>query len=426
MSHRSKVVITGIGLITPLGNNAQTTWQGLIEGRSGIKSLKDVSRHDFNKSDYQISVAGLVENEQALLDAVLPAKMHSRVDRFIQLTVIAGHEAMLDAGLNKENPADRTRFGAYMGVGIGGLASIREGVHTESQEGGLRRISPFLIPKAVNNYAPAWLSMLWDLQGPQVALGNACASSTDSVGLAFRLIRDGYADYMLAGGAESCLIPLAVAGFGNMRALSTSADPDKASRPFDRDRTGFVMSEGAAVLVLERADKALERGVRIYAEIVGYGATSDAYHMTAMHPEVRGAVAAINNALADGNVDPELVGYINAHGTGTPMNDVSETMAIKKVFGARCDLTNPSHLLVSSTKSMTGHMLGGAGAAEAAFTALALHHQIFPPTRNCDNPDPACDLDYLAHTARKANIAYALSNSFGFGGGNGVLAFKRY
>lgn len=417
-----RVVITGIGLVTPLGNDTASTWGGLIEGRSGIASLPD----SFNLSDYPVKVAGLVTGEQPLLNAILPAKAHSRVDRFIQLGLIAGHEAMVDAGFSKTTPEDRTRFGVYMGVGVGGIASMEEAIHAMNT-GGPRRVSPFSIPKTVSNLAPGWLSLQWDLQGPLLAVTNACASSTDAVGLAFRLIRDGYVDYMLAGGAEACVLPVSIASFGNMRALTPWAgDPTKASSPFDSNRAGFVMAEGGAVLVLERADRAVERGARIYAEIVGYGATSDAYHITAMHPEGLGAVRAIQGALADADISPSAVGYVNAHGTSTPMNDALETMALKKVFGSSIDPATPGHIVVSSTKSMTGHMLGAAGAAEAAFTALALHNKIIPPTINLNDPDPACDLDYVAHVARNQQVDYAISNSFGFGGGNAVLAFKRW
>lgn len=417
-----RVVITGIGLVTPLGNNTASTWQGLVEGRSGISSLPE----GFNLPDYPVKVAGLVTGEKPLLDAIFPVKAHSRVDRFIQLGLIAGHEAMVDAGFTITTPEDRTRFGVYMGVGIGGLSSITEAIR-DYDIAGSRRVSPFAIPKTISNLAPGWLSMQWNLQGPLVAVTNACASSTDSVGLAFRLIRDGYADYMLAGGAESCVLPVSIASFGNMRALTPWAgDPTKASRPFDRQRAGFVMAEGGAVLVLERVDKAIERGARIYAEVVGYGSTSDAYHMTAMHPEGHGAIRAIQGALDDASITPSSVGYVNAHGTSTPMNDALETMALKKVFGSSIDPTLPGHIMVSSTKSMTGHMLGATGAAESAFTALALHHNIFPPTINLDDPDPACDLDYIPHVARSQQVDYAISNSFGFGGGNAVLAFKRW
>lgn len=416
-----RVVITGIGLVTPLGNDVQSTWQGIIHGQSGIKTIPE----HFNLADYPIKVAGLVTGEQARLDALISSRQQAKMDRFIQLGLLAGHQAMQDAGFSGQIPEDRKRFGVFLGVGFGGLASISEAV-ADLQTGGPKKVSPFSIPKAVSNLGPAWLSMQWNLQGPVMAVANACASGADAIGLAFRQVRDGYADYMLAGGSESCVTPIGIVSFGNMRALSSWAgDPSKASCPFDRQRSGFVMAEGSAVLVLERADLALARGAHIYAEIVGYGASSDAHHITAMHPEGNGAVQAIENALHDAHIEPWNIGYINAHGTSTLINDVVETLALKKVFGPLIDPSNQEHILVSSTKSMTGHMLGAAGAAEAAFTALALKHQIIPPTINLHDPDPACDLDYVAHVARKHDATYALSNSFGFGGGNVVLALKR-
>ncbi len=417
-----RVVITGIGLINPLGNDTQTTWQSVIAGRSGIRTIPQ----SYGLSSYHITTAGLVTGEQPLLDRVLPAKFHSKTDRFIHLALIAGHEAMNDSGLSKTMPENRERFGVYMGVGMGGLGSVTEAVR-DLDHGGFKNLSPFVIPKTISNLAPAWLSMQWDLQGPITAFTNACSSSADAVGVAFRLIRDGYVDYMMAGGTECCVVPIAIIGFGNMRALSTWAgDPAQASRPFDRDRSGFVIAEGAAVLILERLDLALTRGAHIYAELVGYGASADAYHITAMHPDARGAVKAMQLAMDDAHIASSAIGYINAHGTGTPMNDPTETIALKKVFGSLIDPTNPDHVCVSSTKSMTGHMLGAAGATEVAFTALALQYGVLPPTINLDNPDPICDLDYIPLCARHKIVDYALTNSFGFGGGNAVLALKRW
>jgi len=420
--HKHRVVITGIGLITPLANNAPDTWAGLLSGRSGIRCVKE----QFNLGVYPYSTAGVVTDDPALLAAALPAKWHNKTDRFMQMAVMAGREAMLDARLGATTPTDRTRFGSYMGVGLGGLQTITEGVRSMDLDG-LKRVSPFTIPKAINNLAPAWLSMIWNMQGPVLAMSNACASSADAVGLAFRAIRDGYIDYMLAGGTESCVWPVAIAGFGNMRALSSwQGDPSKASRPFDSQRCGFVIAEGAAVLVLERADIAQQRGAPIYAELVGYGATAEAYHITAMREDASGAVRAMQTALADAQIAADDIDYINAHGTSTIMNDQVETAAIKQVFGVRAKSDAADHVLVSSTKSMTGHMLGAAAAAEAAFSALALRDQLVPPTINLDTPDPVCDLDYVPHQSRKAPLRYALSNSFGFGGGNGVLVLKRW
>jgi len=419
MSH--SVVITGIGLITPLGNSKDATWNNLIQGTSGIKKIPET----FGLGDYPVSIAGLVSEHQALLDVALPAKFHARTDRFIHLAAIAGREAMLDAQLTREFPLDRARFGAYMGVGVGGLKTISDCVYTLEKEG-LKRVSPFVIPKLISNMAPGWLSLQWDLQGPMVTLTSACASGTDAVGMAFRQIRDGYADYMLAGGTESCIIPMTIGGFGNMRALAQwHGSPETASRPFERQRQGFVIAEGACVLVLERKDRALARGAKIYAEVAGYGATADAHHMTAMHPDGRGAVAAMQAAINDAGITPDAIGYINAHGTGTAMNDVVETMAIKKLLGSHADKNSSNHCLISSTKSMTGHMLGATGAAEIAFAALALQEGVIPPTINLDEPDEACDLDYVPHGARHARVDYAMSNSFGFGGNNAVVVVKR-
>ena len=421
MSEKQRVVITGIGLVTPVGSDTQTTWQALCAGTSGI-TLNDRCQ----LGDYPCRVAGLVRYDQSQIDAIFSPKHQSKTDRFIHLAVLAGDQALRDAGLTKEDPIGRHRCGVYVGVGIGGLTSITQSV-VDVQQHGLHRLSPFVIPKVISNQAAGWLSMLWNLQGPVNAVVSACSSGADAIGLAFRAIRDGYADYMVAGGAESCIVPVAIAGFGNMRALSTwQGEPHQASRPFDKQRSGFVLAEGAGILVLEREDLARRRGAHIYAELVGYGASADAYHITAMHPEGRGAVLAVQSALDDARIDTSMIGYINAHGTSTTMNDAVETMVLKKVFGAAIDPHVHDHIVVSSTKSMTGHMLGAAGGVEAAVTALALEAQVFPPTINLDEPDPACDLDYIPHHAREKKVSYALSNSFGFGGSNAVLALKRW
>ncbi len=420
MKHR--VVITGMGMVTPVGLSTEATWQGIIAGRSGIAALPE----SFGMADYPVRVAGLVTGEAALLDAVLPVKQQPRTERFSQLALIAGQEAMQQAGLTTTVPSNRYRFGSYIGVGVGGVSGITE-ANQAYADGGPKRVSPFVVPKIITSMAPGWLSMQFNLQGATLATASACASSADAVGLAFRAIRDGYADYMLTGGSEACAIPLTIAGFGNIRALATwQGDPAAASRPFDRDRSGFVLSEGATVLVLERLETAVERGSTILAELVGYASTADAYHMTAMHPEGAGAVAAIQMALADAGIAAEQVGYINAHGTATPMNDAQETIVLKKVFGSHVLPQTVGHAVVSSTKSMTGHMLGAAGAAEAAFCALALRNGMVPPTINLENPDPACDLDYVPNAARKLSAEYAISNSFGFGGCNSVLVLKRF
>ena len=424
---KKRVVITGIGLVTPVGVSAKKSWDAIISGQSGITTFK--TEHNLG---HPSPVAGQVGDVSKKLDGVLLPNEQRKTDRFIHLGLIAADEAMRDSGLSKKFPENRERFGAYAGVGIGGLGGISEAVLGFDQRG-YRAVSPFLLPRVISNEAPGWLSIKFDLRGPTMAVVNACSSGNDAIGQAFRAIQDGHADYMLAGGTESCLTPLAFTGFGNMRALSSwKGDPTKASRPFDKDRSGFVLSEGAGFLLLEREDYARKRGVDIYAELVGYGAHSDAYHITAIHPEGRGAICAIESALKQACINNDQVGYINAHGTATPMNDPSETKIIKKVFEVQAlaevqdqDLA-ADRLLVSSTKSMTGHMLGAAGGAEAAFTALAIKHGVLPPTINLENPDPECDLDYIANIAREKKVEYALSNSFGFGGANSVLLLKRY
>ena len=419
MPARNSVVITGIGLVTPIGNDTNATWNSAIKGKSGICKIDS-----FDISNYPCKVAGIVKNEQDQLNSVLNPKDQARTGRFIHMAMMAGHQAMVDSGLDENNPTNRENFGSYVGVGIGGLKTITDGIN-DLNEKGMRRVSPFIIPKAINNLAAGRLSMRWNLQGPITAITNACSSGADAFGLAFRLIRDGYADYMLAGGAESCIIPIAIAGFGNIRALSTwSGNPSKACRPFEKQRTGFVVGEGAGMMILERKDLAIKRNAKIYAEIIGYGATADAFHITAMHPEGRGAIAAIKTALADAKINSDQIGYVNAHGTGTPMNDVVETTILKKIFGEKINKNSHDQILVSSTKSMTGHLLGAAGGIEIGFTALALKNQIVPPTINLEEPDPQCDLDYVPNQAREANITHAISNSFGFGGGNSVVALK--
>jgi 3-oxoacyl-[acyl-carrier-protein] synthase II len=423
---KHRVVVTGMGAINPLGNSVSTCWHNIIQGYSGISYLPDNFWPE-NYKDYPYTFAGLVKNEQALLDSCFAPEKQRKTDRFIHLAAIAGHQAMHDAGLSSSYPENRFRFGSIIGVGIGGIKSIENSIQ-DLNVGGPKRVSPFLIPRAISNQAAGWLSMEFNLQGGVGSIVNACSSSADALGYAFRSIRDGYADYMLAGGTESTITQLAIAAFGNMRALCSSknfSDPTKASRPFDKDRAGFILSEGAACLVLERLDLAMARGANIYAEIIGYAQTSDAYHITAMHPEARGAVGAINIALADAKINKSQVNYINAHGTSTVMNDKLETYALKQAFSEHVNSANQNHACVSSTKSMTGHMLGAAGASEAIFSILALKDQILPPTINLDNQDPECDLDYVANHARQAKLEFAISNSFGFGGGNSVLVFKK-
>jgi 3-oxoacyl-[acyl-carrier-protein] synthase II len=413
--NRHRVVITGIGLVSPVGISTSQSWKSVVNGISGI------SKANFDTPPHASAVVGCINDIQEKLNLVLSPAEIRKTDRFIQLAVIAANEALKDAGLNHNSPIDRSRFGSYVGVGIGGFPSIEEASLNFAQRG-YRAISPFLLPKVISNEAPAWLSIKFNLQGPTMAIVNACSSGNDAIGQAFRAIQDGHADYMIAGGSESCLSSMAFAGFGNMRALSSwNGDPSQASRPFDKNRSGFVMAEGAGLLLLEREDLARKRGAKVYAEMAGYGASSDAHHITAIHPEGVGAIRAIKSALKQAKINKEQITYVNAHGTATPMNDPAETNILKSVFG-----NHAKKLLVSSTKSMTGHMLGAAGGVEAAFTALAIKNNTVPPTINLEEPDPTCDLDYVAHHAKEKNIDYALSNSFGFGGANSVLLFKKY
>jgi len=411
-----RVAVTGIGLVTPLGVGTQNTWDALCEGRSGIKRLDDPLL-----KDYTVDIAGVVPPIEEHLNLFLSSKEQHKTDRFSHLALLAAREAMSHAGYPDFTDEQKLRTGVYVGVGFGGLSSLVSAVRDLDQKG-MRRISPYLIPKVISNEAACLVAIAWGLQGPALSVNSACSSGADAIGQAYRAIQTGVADAMLAGGAESCLSPLALAGFGNMRALARpSGSPEDASRPFDAKRNGFVMAEGAGILLLERWDMAVKRGATIYAELVGYGSTCDAYHTTALHPEGRGSQAALRQALQQAQITPDQVAYINAHGTSTQMNDVVETQSIKKVFGTHAH----NGLLVSSTKSMTGHMLGAAGGVEGGIAALSLHTSVAPPTRNLDNPDPLCDLDYVAHDARTHNGAYALTNSFGFGGSNVVLAFKK-
>jgi 3-oxoacyl-[acyl-carrier-protein] synthase II len=426
MSFKHRVAITGIGLINPLGNDINTVWQNILAGKSGISNLSSDFWSEQYK-DYPFTFAGLVKNEQELLDSVFPAAKQRKTDRFIHLAMIAGNEAIKDAGISLTFPEDRTKIGAVLGVGIGGINSIQKAV-LDLHAGGPKRVSPFLIPRAISNQAAGWLSMEHNLQGSMSAVVNACSSSADAIGYSFRMIRDGYIDYMVTGGSESCITQLSMAAFGNMRAMCSNknfTDPKKASRPFDKDRAGFVMSEGAGILVLERMDLAQKRGAKIYAEVAGFGSTADAYHITAMHPDARGAIGAMKMALDDAKIDKSKINYINAHGTSTQMNDKLETFALKKLFGYNVDPAVNNHTPASSTKSMTGHLLGAAGGTEASILALSLKNQILPPTTNYENFDPECDLDYIPNQPRNSNIEYGMTNSFGFGGGNSVLILKK-
>lgn len=419
-SSNRRVVITGIGLITPLGLSTNDSWNNIIAGKSGISKL------DTFPEWFPSRVAGIVPNLDNKISNLLPSSKLRKIDRFTQLAFLAAIEAFNQAQGNSLFPDERTKIGIYLGVGIGGLTTISEGVRSYDR-GGIKSISPFLLTRAIANEAPGFISMELNLQGPMLAFSNACASGADAIGHAYYAIKSGAADCMLAGGTESCINELSLSSFGNMKTLSTwKGDPEFSSRPFSHDRCGFVIAEGAGVLMLELEEQARARGVPILAEIVSYAATADAFHIAAIHPEGRGVVQALSQALKTARLNPSDIGYINAHGTATQMNDVIETKALKTVFkSALVPSHGKKHTVISSTKSMTGHMLGATGAIEVGFSALALQNQCAPPTINLDEPDPECDLDYIPHTARSLSINYALSNSFGFGGGNAVLILKK-
>ncbi len=408
-----RVVVTGIGLVSSLGVGTAPTWQGLCEGRSGIGTITH-----FDPAQFASRIAGEVKGFDPL--QFLEKKEVRKVDVFIQFALAASQFAV-DAAALKVDAGNATRVGVLIASGIGGFSTI-EREHRALLEGGPRRISPFFIPASIINLAAGHVSIRFGARGPNSATCTACSASAHAIGDAFEIIRRGDADAMIAGGSEAAITPMGVGGFAAMRALSTRNDePARASRPFDRDRDGFVIGEGAGVLVIEALEFAERRHAPILAEIVGYGMTSDAYHITAQPEDADGAVRCMQMALRKAGVAPEAVGYINAHGTSTPINDPTETLAIKRCFGEHA-----SRLAISSTKSMTGHLLGAAGGLEAGVSVLALRHQMAPPTANLDNPDPACDLDYVPHEARPLAIEYALSNSFGFGGTNASLLFKRY
>lgn len=408
-----RVVVTGIGLVSSLGVGTEPTWQGLCEGRSGIGPITH-----FDASQFAARIAGEVKGFDPL--QFVEKKDVKKLDVFIQYALAASEFAVTAAALKVE-PAFAARVGVFIASGIGGFSTI-EREHRALLEGGPRRISPFFIPAAIINLAAGHVSIRFGARGPNSATCTACSASAHAIGDAFEIIRRGDADAMIAGGSEAAITPMGVGGFAAMRALSTRNDePQRASRPFDKDRDGFVIGEGAGVLVLEELGFALRRGALILAELVGYGLTSDAFHITAQPEDADGAVRCMQMALQKAGVAPDAVAYVNAHGTSTPINDPTETLAIKRCFG-----DHAYRLAVSSTKSMTGHLLGAAGGLEAGISVLALRHQVAPPTANLDHPDPACDLDYVPHTARPMAIEYALSNSFGFGGTNASLLFKRY
>jgi 3-oxoacyl-[acyl-carrier-protein] synthase II len=411
MMQKRRVAVTGLGVISPLGTGVEKNWSAATSGVSGIR---EITR--FDATGFPVRIAGEVPDYNAL-DAI-EKKEVKKMDLFIQYALSASVMAYNDSGF-KITEENSERVGVYIGAGIGGLPAI-EHWYNVLKEKGPERITPFFIPMVIINLASGQVSIKLGAKGPNSCAVTACATGTHSIGDAFRLIQAGAADAMVAGGTESTITPLCIAGFNAMTALSKrNSEPAKASRPFDKDRDGFVVGEGAGVLFLEELGSASERGARIYAEVVGYGLNSDAHHMTTPSPDGEGAERCMRIALKDGGLNPEDIGYINAHGTSTYYNDLYETMAIKKVFGGHARRLN-----VSSTKSMTGHLLGAAGGVEAVLTALALHRGVIPPTINYETPDPECDLDYVPNSAREARIRAAMSNSFGFGGTNAVIALK--
>lgn len=409
---RRRVVVTGIGMVTSLGNNVADTWSGIVNGHSGI-SLIDY----FDTSNYPTRFAGLVRNFD--IEPYLSGKEARRYDAFIQYGMVAGIQAWADSGL-EVTEANAPRIGVSIGSGIGGLTNIEDSVTTLLKDGP-RKISPFFVPGTIINMIAGNLAIRFGFRGPNIACTTACTTGTHSIGLAARMIQYGDADIMLAGGAEKASTPLGVAGFSAARALSTrNDDPQAASRPWDQDRDGFVLGDGAGVVVLEEYEQAKARGAKIYGELVGFGMSDDAYHMTSPPEDGAGAALAMANALRDAALNPDQVQYINAHGTSTPAGDVAESRAVEAVFGAYAE-----RVAISSTKSMIGHLLGAAGAVEAIFCVLALRDQIAPPTINLATPGEGCRLDYVPNTARAMSIDIALSNSFGFGGTNGSLVFRR-
>jgi 3-oxoacyl-[acyl-carrier-protein] synthase II len=408
-----RVVITGLGALTPIGNNVEQFWKNAQAGISGTDRITQ-----FDPSEHASQVAAEVKDFDPT--AFIEKKEVKRMDPFVQFAIAATDMALEDSGLSLDS-IDKTRAGVLVGSGIGGLQTL-EAQHTILLNKGPRRVSPFFIPMDIINLASGQLSIRYGLQGVNFAVATACATGTHAIGEATRWIQRGEMDLIVAGGTEAAITPLAVAGFGNMKALSTrNDDPQHASRPFDKDRDGFVIGEGAGIVILESLEHALARKAKIYAELIGYAATGDAYHITSPDPEAKGIARCMQLALADAGIAPNEVSYINAHGTSTPHNDKFETMAIKKVFNSYA-----SNLPISSTKSMVGHSLGATGAIEVIATALAVKHDIIPPTINYETPDPDCDLDYVPNVARNATVNLAMSNSFGFGGTNGVVVLRKY
>ena len=411
MSKR-RVVVTGLGILSPVGNDLDSSWEGIVNGRSGIGPITH-----FDASAFPTRIAGEVKNFDP--SVWIAPKDIKKMDPFVHYGVAASMMAIQNAGLEIAGD-EAERIGVAIGAGIGGLRGIEE-TTLKYAEGGARKISPFYVPSTIINMIAGQVSIMTGAKGPNIATVTACTTATHNIGLAMRMIQYGEADAMIAGGAEFATTPTSVGGFCAMKALSTRNDePEKASRPWDRDRDGFVMGDGAGILVLEEYERAKARGARIYCELVGFGMSGDAFHMTAPSESGEGAARCMRNAIKDAGIDVDAIGYINAHGTSTPAGDLAETMAIKAALGDAAYKT-----MVSSTKSMTGHLLGAAGGVEAVFSAMALHTGIIPPTINLENPSEGCDLDYVPHTARDRQIEIAMSNSFGFGGTNGTLIFRR-
>lgn len=408
-----RVVITGMGVVSPIGNNIGTFWNNLIKGESGISSIDT-----FDTTDYKAKIAGIVRDFDG--GEILGKKEARRLDRFSQFALAAAEQAWADAKLDL-NYIDPERLGVYVGSGIGGIETLIENIDALRQKGP-RRVSPTLVPGMISNAAAAQISIKWNAMGPSMSPVSACAIGNTAIGEAFRLIRSGEVDAVFAGGTEAAITDLSVASFGNATALSTrNDDPTQASRPFDEDRDGFVMSEGAGILILESLSHALRRGAKIHAEVIGYGASSDAHHMVATHPEGKGAYLGMRAALRNANISLEEIDVISAHATSTKVGDISETKAIKQLFGKQA-----YQIPITANKSMVGHMLGAAGGVEAIALAMSLKEGIVPPTINLENPDPLCDLDYVSGIARQVKINTGLSNSFGFGGHNAAIVLKKY
>lgn len=407
-----RVVITGIGVVSALGQDIETFWSHLLSGKSGVSNIES-----FDTSEYPTKIAASIKDFQP--EELIDRREVRRMDRFVQFGVVASLKALQDAKLNVQENTDPERVGVIVGSGIGGLTTWEE-QHRVLMEKGPKRVSPFFIPMMIANMASGQVSMITGAKGPNTTAVTACATGTHSIGDSFKMIQRGDADVMICGGAEATISPIGVAGFNALRAMSTRNDePEKASRPFDKERDGFVMGEGSGVLILESLEHALNRGAHIYAEIIGYGMSGDAHHMT--DPDPNGAARCMIKAIKDAGIDPSEIDYINAHGTSTPVGDISETTAIKKALGEHAH-----KVAISSTKSMTGHLLGAAGGVEAVICGLTIENGIIPPTINLDNPDPECDLDYVPNTARKADVRVAMSNSFGFGGHNATIIMKKY